>query len=132
MQRTRKNKIIAIEDDLPSIEGMRVDQLLTSEYFGLDSTLDPETDEMFNRYYRLLSLREWSESEEKELKSLKIQLRELDLMGDTRRERIMLEAIDQALANEAEIDLEEVGQLDDEIQGTMRDLWAKLEKQGDL
>jgi hypothetical protein len=87
---------------------------------------------MFNRYYWLLSLREWSESEEKELKSLKIQLRELDLMGDTRRERIMLEAIDQALANEAEIDLEEVGQLDDEIQGTMRDLWAKLEKQGDL
>ena len=53
-------------------------------------------------------------------------------MGDTRRERKMLEAIDQALANEAEIDLEEVGQLDDEIQGTMRDLWAKLEKQGDL
>jgi uncharacterized protein (TIGR02646 family) len=33
---------IRLLDDLPSISGMKVEQLLTSEYFGLSSTIDPE------------------------------------------------------------------------------------------
>ena len=39
--------------DLPSVAGLRVDQLLTSEHFGLNSTIDPELDSLFAEYYLL-------------------------------------------------------------------------------
>ncbi len=35
---------ISVLDDLPSLKGMRAEQLLTSDYFGLSSTIDPETE----------------------------------------------------------------------------------------
>lgn len=35
---------IEMLNDLPSLKGMRADQLLTSDYFGLSSTVDPQTE----------------------------------------------------------------------------------------
>ncbi|MGY0791981.1 AAA family ATPase [Azospirillum argentinense] len=35
---------IALLENLPSLTGMRAEQLLTSDYFGLSSTIDPETE----------------------------------------------------------------------------------------
>jgi uncharacterized protein (TIGR02646 family) len=35
---------ITVLQDLPSLKGMRAEQLLTSDYFGLSSTIDPETE----------------------------------------------------------------------------------------
>lgn len=43
LQRNETGRIVQLED-LPSIKGMRADQLLTSDYFGLSSTVDPETE----------------------------------------------------------------------------------------
>lgn len=43
LQRTVDGSIAALAD-LPSIKGMRADQLLTSDYFGLSSTIDPQTE----------------------------------------------------------------------------------------
>jgi hypothetical protein len=56
LQRTPHNKVLAVDRDLPPIEGMRVDQLLTSEYFGLNSTIDPDLESQFSEYYQLLAL----------------------------------------------------------------------------
>lgn len=36
---------ISMLEDLPSVRGMRAEQLLTSEYFGLNSTADPELED---------------------------------------------------------------------------------------
>lgn len=36
--------------DLPSLKGMRADQILTSDYFGLSSTADPETEAVLAGY----------------------------------------------------------------------------------
>ena len=41
---------ITVLDNLPSIKGMRADQLLTSDYFGLSSTIDPQTELDMARY----------------------------------------------------------------------------------
>ena len=41
----------------------RIDQLLTSEFFGLESTIDPEIDGEFQLYYHLLSKDELSEED---------------------------------------------------------------------
>lgn len=49
LQRKEAGQIASLED-LPSIKGMRADQLLTSDYFGLSSTVDPETELGVARY----------------------------------------------------------------------------------
>jgi predicted ATP-binding protein involved in virulence len=43
LQRGEVGQIISLPN-LPSIKGMRADQLLTSDFFGLSSTIDPETE----------------------------------------------------------------------------------------
>jgi uncharacterized protein (TIGR02646 family) len=103
LQRTSQNLVVAIRDDLPSIEGMRVDQLLTSEYFGLNSTIDPELDSQFHEYYQLLALRKRTRVQQDHLEELKAQLDQFRLFGTTRRERLALEAVDKFLAKEPEI-----------------------------
>ena len=46
LRRTRLGRVVAVED-LPSPEGMSVDQLLTSEHFGLGSTVELEVEQIF-------------------------------------------------------------------------------------
>lgn len=41
LRRTSRGRVYSVPD-LPPIKGLRVDELLTSEYFGLSSTMDPE------------------------------------------------------------------------------------------
>jgi hypothetical protein len=129
MQRTANNKLIAIDRDLPPVEGMRVDQLLTSEYFGLNSTLDPDLDRDFLEYYQLLALRQRSVEQEKRLQELKSKLDGFRVFGSTRRERLALEAVDQFLAKEPEIkNLDERKDLKDETRQKVSDMWANISR----
>ena len=91
---------IRIETDLPPVAGLRVDQLLTSEHFGLLSTLDPDIEDRFLMYYELLALRERTPEQEADLTRLKADLDRLRQFGTTRRERLALEAADATLAAE--------------------------------
>lgn len=88
---------ISLVSDLPSIKGMRVDQLLTSEHFGLASTLDPALHEALQEYYAQLR-RPKSRRDEDRVTELKKQIESLEVLGKTQRERLMLEAIDKYLA----------------------------------
>ena len=97
LRRTTRSRVVAVKD-LPSPEGMTPDQLLTSEHFGLESTLDEATAELFERYYKLLARRSISQSGKVELRNIKRRLDAMHHLGRTRREQIMLEAIDRYLA----------------------------------
>jgi hypothetical protein len=99
MRKNANHAIVAITE-LPSVEGLRVDQLLTSEHFGLLTTRSYDTEEMFTEYYDLLLKKEITQDEQIRLDELKEELQKLKLMGVTRRERLMLEAIDRYLAQE--------------------------------
>jgi len=88
--------------DLPPIKGLRVDQILTSEYFGLNSTMDPIIEEKFRQLYRLLALRKPRPQDEEKIRSLREELKPLEVPGTTRRERRLLEIIDKQLAEEDE------------------------------
>jgi uncharacterized protein (TIGR02646 family) len=100
MKADHRNRPVAVTD-LPSPEGLRVDQLLTSEYFGLNSTIDPATEEKFEEYYHLLALRKRSKAQEERLSALKSEMEKLELLGRTRREQLMLEVTDEYLAKSA-------------------------------
>jgi len=71
---------------------MRVDELLTSEVFGLSSTIDPEFEQHFDRYYDLLASRARGPEAEQELAALEAELAQHQHVGTTRRERLALKS----------------------------------------
>jgi len=96
------NEIVSL-DNLPSPSGMRVDQLLTSELFGLHSAVDPEIDEIFAAYYKLLAKDSLSSTEQQKLEELRKRLPDIPvvaLLGNTQREQLIYEAVDGYLARE--------------------------------
>ena len=117
------------------IDGLFVDQLLTSDLFGLNTTLDEKLDGEFVRYYDLLAQGDsrLSAVERDELRGLEETLNDDGLMGVTQRERIMYRLIDRQLAtlrqagNGGELSedaikiLEEIVQSDEEYKGLLGD-----------
>jgi len=99
MRRDERSLVYAITD-LPSPSDFRVDQLLTSEFFGLNSTIDPEVEAIFDRYYALMADKERSDEEEKEFSELRNQLKDRRHLGTTLREQLMYEAVDQLVAQQ--------------------------------
>lgn len=97
MRRNESHQIVAVTG-LPSPGDFRVDQLLTSEFFGLNSTSDPEVEKIFDEYYALLALKPRSSEQEQRLGSLQEQLKDRRYLGNTLREQLMYEAIDQLVA----------------------------------
>lgn len=77
--------------DLPPIEGMQVDELLTSRHFGLDSTLDPDTEALYDEYYHLLSLPS-DAGVKRRIDELRTRLGDKESLGRNQRENAMLAA----------------------------------------
>lgn len=77
----------------------RVDQLLTSEFFGLETTIDPEIDDQFQHYYHLLRKDDPTETEIQKREQLRTRLITEGVLGYTRRDQLVYEAIDEYLAD---------------------------------
>ncbi|GHC08823.1 hypothetical protein GCM10010080_24830 [Thermomonas carbonis] len=78
---------------------MGVEQLLASEYFGLNSTEDTEVDHIYERYYQLLGKKDLHPDEEEELSSYRSRLDHRGQFGATPRERMIYEAADEIIAD---------------------------------
>jgi putative AbiEii toxin of type IV toxin-antitoxin system/AAA domain-containing protein len=98
-----KRRTVAISD-LPSVEGLRVDQLLTSPHFGLLTTMDGHIEDLFDEYYTLLAKPKTTLSKDdvERLTFLRGELEQHEQLGSNQRERLMLQAIDLHLAKEAD------------------------------
>lgn len=97
----RKQKI-HINADLPDPGALNAEQLLSSEFFGLNSTKDPEIEEAFNKYYYLLSRKRLTPKQVEKLEDLKDFLKDKKHMGDSLRDEIVLNATDKLLAQTRE------------------------------
>jgi uncharacterized protein (TIGR02646 family) len=97
---TRESGQISVKDNLPSPAGLRVDQLLTSELFGLNSTIDPDVEAKFNEYYRLLAKRTLTPEEQIHRNKLKVELEPYGVLGYTRRDQLIYKVIDEYLAQD--------------------------------
>jgi uncharacterized protein (TIGR02646 family) len=97
LRRTARGRVFSVPD-LPPIKGLRVDQLLTSEYFGLNSTMDPAIEQKYRELYRLLAMRQPSTKQTQRVRQLRAELAPFEVPGATRRERRLLEIIDKELA----------------------------------
>lgn len=100
----RDSETIFVYDNVSSPSGLRIDQLLTSELFGLDSTIDPDIDEKFYNYYRLLAKTlnatgaEDITKDREQLQRLKDELQQFNKLGFTRRDRLVYDFIDEYIA----------------------------------
>jgi hypothetical protein len=126
MRRDAERRIVAVTD-LPSVAGLRIDQLLTSEHFGLNSTIDPELDALFAEYYALKAKRRLKAVERRRHDELKARLDGLQVLGSTRRERLVLEAADEFIAREPELtDPSRKIALRKATRNEIADLWAEV------
>lgn len=127
LRHPRGERRIHIQETLPSPSSMRVDQLLTSSYFGMDSTIDPEIDDWFSQYYFLLGKTELSEIEKKRIKYLRDKLAYYGTLGFTRRDQIVYEIIDQSIARQRQLDPDRdkklIQRLSDETKKQVLDIW---------
>ena len=103
LRQTSKGQIYALPpEEVPPVTRLRVDELLTSEVFSLSSSLDPQLERDYNRYYELLLLEEPGPAAREEMATLKRKLDEFRQLGVTWRERLALEEADKYLAQERE------------------------------
>jgi predicted ATP-binding protein involved in virulence len=117
--------------DLPSPKDLRVDQLLTSELFGLYTAIDPTRDAQFQEYYRLLAREnELNATERARLADLRKDLppsQIVHLLGDNRREQLIYEAVDQYLAKTlVHRDAEQAAGMREELQNAREDVKRRI------
>ncbi|WP_305972256.1 MULTISPECIES: AAA family ATPase [unclassified Mameliella] len=94
-----RNQQIYQLTDLPDISGMRVEQILTSDYFGLNSTADPETEAQLTAYVATLSRAQAGDQDAEERATrLGATLRETLVLGETAADQLAQEALDRFLA----------------------------------
>ncbi|WP_093443748.1 AAA family ATPase [Variovorax sp. 770b2] len=93
LRRDRLGQIYAMEN-LPPVDKLRVEQLLTSEHFGMNSTLDPAMEKAVKEYEVLLGKSARTQEEEQRLTELVAELTDAKYLGSTRRERLALQLVD--------------------------------------
>jgi len=101
LKRNQNGKVRAVTN-LPPVSSLRVDQLLTSEHFGLSSTVEPELENLYKEYYEILKMERRSEENRRRQIEIARKLQSLRQFGYTRRERLMLDAIDRFLSRSPE------------------------------
>ncbi|MDZ7320975.1 AAA family ATPase [Kosakonia sacchari] len=122
----RDGEGITLLSDLPNPADFRVEQLLTSAFFGLNSTQDPENEAIFDEYYALLALPEKDQEQSERLEQLKIELKDRRYIGETPREQLMFEAIDQLIANKKDKGFLRIHDMKPETISTVNNIWQDV------
>lgn len=103
LTREKDGRIKSLEN-LPSVQGMRAEQILTSEFFGLGST-DPETEAKLELYHNLIARQNTlSVAESTTLSHLRVYLRDNLVVGDTIAEQALAEGLNLA-AKQADVEV---------------------------
>lgn len=122
VRRNSRGDVVTIVD-LPPVAGMRVDQLLTSEHFGLGSTDDPELDGLWSEYYRLKGRDRVTSAEAGRRDVVRARLDQLEQLGTTERDRLLLQSADTFIARRREHGDRAVP-TSAEVNAELADLWS--------
>lgn len=119
---------VVVMKDLPDHEGMRVDQILTSEFFNLNSTLAPKTDRLITQYQLLLNKDDLNSVDFEDLDAIEKELDDPSIryLGYTNRERLMYQEIDRFIANRKKKNLT-YNELDEETRLELLRIWESDE-----
>jgi hypothetical protein len=127
--RNKDNEVIPVKDELPDPSTMRVDQLLTSEFFGLSSTLDPALEEELFYYYQLKAKETRTADEEVTYNELKAKVSGLSLLGNSRLESIYHKVAQEKASTRwtDEGKLKNTEAVNADIKTLITDLWDELD-----
>ena len=124
VMRREGDEIFAVTD-LPSPEGLRVDQLLTSPLFGLYTTIDPALDLEFQEYYDLLATTAPTPEQVHRREELRARLARFSFLGYTRRDQLVLDVVDRFLAEERKKRMQAV-KLPPELRTEIERIWQSV------
>ena len=101
-----ENKEVIALTDLPDPSELRIDQILTSDFFGLKSTIDPQTERLFDEYYSILALNDDDRTDEQNKRILELSelVPRIKHLGDNLREELAYYVIDELLARKTRED----------------------------
>ncbi|WP_298514738.1 AAA family ATPase [uncultured Kordia sp.] len=123
LMRRDADRHVEVITELPNPKELRIGQILTS-VFGLSSTMDPELEAEFNRYFELRAMNSRSEEEKEEMSELEAQLKPDLLLGETllntQEYKIVKEKYEFYKKNEKPSDLEK---LTDDTLSAVQELW---------
>lgn len=88
----RENDHVVIENHVPINPNLRIDQLLTSELFGLESARSPKVEQLIDRQTEILSKSTLTKNDKKELQDIEQQLDNLPV-GETAEDIEAMELI---------------------------------------
>jgi uncharacterized protein (TIGR02646 family) len=123
------DKEITAVTDLPDPSELRVDQILTSEFFGLKSTIDPATEAIFDEYYSILAIAESDRTDvqKNRLLLLSESIPKMKHLGDSLREELVYYVIDELLAKKSKAEGPRVREeLKKEAINRVESLWNML------
>ncbi len=123
VMRRSEEGLIDMLTDLPSPAKLRVDQLLTSDFFGLKSTIDPDVEKMFDQYYALLALTNPTDDQLAEISKLNKELKGRQQMGNSMRENLFYSTIDKLLAQQETEDRQPPKVLEEELADKIGSMW---------
>jgi uncharacterized protein (TIGR02646 family) len=122
-----EDDVTAIAGGFPNPRTLRIDQLLTSPYFGLDTTIDPDTDRLFQRYYEILAKgTNASTVEQTERRQLELKLAPHRGLGYTRSDRAVYELVDQFLAQEGADTQARAAGVSEDVRQQVFDIWRSV------
>lgn len=127
-------EVIALTD-LPDPSELRVDQILTSDFFGLKSTIDPQTEKLFDEYYSILALDEDNRDDDQKNRLIFLNeiIPKMKHLGDNLREELVYYVIDELLANKTKKDgLKIAGDLKIEAVKRVKSLWDSISRDDSL
>lgn len=84
--------------NLPETTKLRIDEILTSAFFGLSSTADPTISSTISEYYELIALQEPTPQQIERIANLHDRIRPLNSKALLERDEILYAAIDSFLA----------------------------------
>jgi predicted ATP-binding protein involved in virulence len=92
----REGDHVVIDDDVDTIRGWRIDQILTSDLFGLPSARPPQFDRDLERRKEILTKSELTKAEERELAELEARIGPLPV-GESAEQARALSAIRETI-----------------------------------
>jgi hypothetical protein len=93
----REGDHVVIDNDAKAVRGWRIDQIYTSELFGLPSARPPELDEPLKRREAILSKSSLTQADKRELAALEKQIGDLPV-GETAEQMTIMRRIQESLA----------------------------------
>lgn len=129
---SRRGAAVELVDNLPSPADLRVDQLLTSSFFGLHTAYDPQLEQEFDTYYSLLAREAELTAPERALRDrLEERLAHRSVLGASRRDRIILRAVDNFLARQGNRPVRDDGDLSPEVREIIERALSEVEPSGE-